>query len=64
MTHLQIALDYRRQFDPLSPEYKAVDDLIVLLIESGTFTYADAHEYERYIHETDAQRNARKGDTQ
>lgn len=49
MTHLQNALDYLRQIDPRSAEYVAVDGLINLLIENGTFTYADQHEYERYI---------------
>jgi hypothetical protein len=49
MTRLQDALDFRGQFDPLSPEYAAVDALIVQLIEDNTFTYADQYEYERYI---------------
>lgn len=49
MTHLQDALNFRSQLDPLSPEWRAVDALIVQLIESNTFTYADAYEYERYI---------------
>ena len=49
MTHLQNALDYLRQLDPTSPEYRAVDALITLQIENNTYTYADAYEYERYI---------------
>ena len=49
MTHLQNALDFRGQLDPLSPEFAAVDALITQLIESNTFVYADQYEYERYI---------------
>ena len=49
MTHLQNALDFRSQLDPLSPEYAAVDALITLQIENNTYTYADSYEYERYI---------------
>lgn len=49
MTRLQDALDFRGKLDPLSPEWAAVDALIVQLIEDNTFTYADAYEYERYI---------------
>ncbi|MCQ4119910.1 hypothetical protein [Rhodococcus tibetensis] len=60
MTHLQNALDFRSQLDPASAEYAAVDALITQLIESNTFTYADAYEYERYIAETDADRRNRK----
>ncbi|PQP24183.1 hypothetical protein [Rhodococcus opacus] len=60
MTHLQIALDYRRTLDPASPGWAAVDGLITLLIESGTFTFADAYEYQRYIARTDSDRKAPK----
>ncbi|QYB01494.1 hypothetical protein I1A62_30160 [Rhodococcus sp. USK10] len=49
MTHLQSALDYLNQFPPHTPARAAADGLITLLIENGTFTYADQHEYERYI---------------
>jgi hypothetical protein len=49
MPHLDIALAYRRTLDPCSAEYAAVDELITKLIEAGTFTYADQHEYQRYI---------------
>lgn len=49
MTHLQNALDYLNQFPPHSPERAAAEGLIDRLIENGTFTYADQHEYERYI---------------
>lgn len=49
MTHLQNALDYLVQLDPASAEYKAVNALITLQIETNVFTYADSYEYERYI---------------
>lgn len=62
--HLRAALAYRSQFDLGSPEFKAVDGLITELIETNAFTYADQYEYERYIKEADAQRNARKGANQ
>ena len=49
MTHLQTALDYLNELPPHSPEHTAAEGLIDRLIEAGTFTYADQHEYERYI---------------
>lgn len=49
MPHLQIALAYRSTLQFGSAEYDAVDELITKLIESCTFTYADAYEYAEYI---------------
>lgn len=64
LNHLQVALDFVSQLEFGSPEYVTAGKLIDLLIETNTFTYADQYEYQRYIRETDAQRNARKGATQ
>ncbi|MEU2002083.1 hypothetical protein ACH47B_13425 [Rhodococcus sp. NPDC019627] len=62
--HLYASLAYLRQFELFSPEYKAVDGLITELIENNVYTYADQYEFEQYIKDTDAQRNAQKGATQ
>jgi hypothetical protein len=49
MPHLDIALAYLITLEIRSPERLAVEALINKLIEAGTFTYADQHEYQRYI---------------
>jgi hypothetical protein len=47
--HLQAALEFRHQYAASSPEFRAIDALIDVLIENCTFTYANVYENQRFI---------------